>query len=854
MVFAATVAEWLDTVHPGYGRQMAQAVHEFGIDDAEMLVQELDIADISALLDHISSHPRCITTPLQRSRLGRALVAASHASHASRGQETHLEPPTVRVSVGHAAAPVMHATQEQDILPIITVAFVTKVPVAGRILDVSGAINLALTVTEGGKVLVSITAEDARHASASAAAASSSSLSSSSSPPSSSTTDPISVPSESLPTALPSSLPPSPGNTTKHARYPEPFTAAAAAAAFAAAEQRQPMPLHFVGGEPTAAEHSRAADHFLPASLMPEPAYASVTSAYPSTVSLFATPLAPPLADADLLLVRQHRTAAAAAAASASVYRSAAAAAAKDTAARAAQATAVAAAAAAVVGEAAGAASPKTQRAAILPLSPTRVQSEGDGGVAKPTWKERLNSIADLFVRKERVPWWEQPLQQRRQPVRLSWREELVDFAPLPDAVDSSSLPEGDTLGLELSFLFSPMGNAGSLADALVLPSSPTAELFKPIAPPGSGGSGRVSAPPGSGRRENERPYADCNEANDVATAATFTNIGSATLFGTNVAADGRVEGSKESSGTEAARRTTAKKVVEDGQVQLHSDSAEMARGWAFSSQLHATSHAATSVSPPPTMGAVKMVLSSASSPSRSKGSCSGFGFMCPACKHPNAGIWDFGAQRPGICRTCSANDAASGRIDIDIGKRAAVITSASSSAEIAVAASAVDAAAVAAFASADSLRSRLRKESDAESVKDVVGENTKEVQGLYSTGSSAQSKHVSIDFASVGDLDYRFQNTAERPLEEYTPMGAESIVQSRRFTEETGKSTLNPPMEPLVSPKFAGMNPNWWSSSFVASKSVDGADGNDASGPTNNTDAETDTAADGEPVVRQLF
>lgn len=680
------------------------------------------------------------------------------------------------------------------------------------------------------------------------------------------------------------------------------------------------MPLHFVGGEPTAAEHSRAADHFLPASLMPEPAYASVTSAYPSTVSLFATPLAPPLADADLLLVRQHRTAAAAAAASASVYRSAAAAAAKDTAARAAQATAVAAAAAAVVGEAAGAASPKTQRAAILPLSPTRVQSEGDGGVAKPTWKERLNSIADLFVRKERVPWWEQPLQQRRQPVRLSWREELVDFAPLPDAVDSSSLPEGDTLGLELSFLFSPldeeettegapapapvplaaaaeatresgadtegnvvsvsnasapsslltapsfslsasasmpsirMGNAGSLADALVLPSSPTAELFKPIAPPGSGGSGRVSAPPGSGRRENERPYADCNEANDVATAATFTNIGSATLFGTNVAADGRVEGSKESSGTEAARRTTAKKVVEDGQVQLHSDSAEMARGWAFSSQLHATSHAATSVSPPPTMGAVKMVLSSASSPSRSKGSCSGFGFMCPACKHPNAGIWDFGAQRPGICRTCSANDAASGRIDIDIGKRAAVITSASSSAEIAVAAAAVDAAAVAAFASADSLRSRLRKESDAESVKDVVGENTKEVQGLYSTGSSAQSKHVSIDFASVGDLDYRFQNTAERPLEEYTPMGAESIVQSRRFTEETGKSTLNPPMEPLVSPKFAGMNPNWWSSSFVASKSVDGADGNDASGPTNNTDAETDTAADGEPVVRQLF
>ena len=71
----------------------------------------------------------------------------------------------------------------------------------------------------------------------------------------------------------------------------------------------------------------------------------------------------------------------------------------------------------------------------------------------------------------------------------------------------------------------------------------------------------------------------------------------------------------------------------------------------------------------------MKMVLSSASSPSRSKGSCSGFGFMCPACKHPNAGIWDFGLQRPGPCSTCSANDAASGRIDIDIGKRAAVIT-----------------------------------------------------------------------------------------------------------------------------------------------------------------------------------
>lgn len=47
---------------------MAEAVQEFGVDDAEMLTKELDIADIAALLEHIASSPRCTSTPLQRSR------------------------------------------------------------------------------------------------------------------------------------------------------------------------------------------------------------------------------------------------------------------------------------------------------------------------------------------------------------------------------------------------------------------------------------------------------------------------------------------------------------------------------------------------------------------------------------------------------------------------------------------------------------------------------------------------------------------------------------------------------------------------------------------------------------------
>jgi len=200
-----TVGEWLDTVHPGYGQQMAAAVHEFGVDDAEMLTEELDIADIAALLQHIASSPRCTTTPLQRSRVGRALVAASHAS---RGPEKQLEPASICVSIGHAAA--SDDAAEDASMPIVSVTFDTKVPMAGRILDVSGAIKMALTVTEGDKILVTIVEDSFMASSPSSSSSLSSTTSSSSFSSSSSSSSSSSLPSSSA----------TPENNTSHAQNP----------------------------------------------------------------------------------------------------------------------------------------------------------------------------------------------------------------------------------------------------------------------------------------------------------------------------------------------------------------------------------------------------------------------------------------------------------------------------------------------------------------------------------------------------------------------------------------------------------------------------------------------------------
>ena len=724
-----------------------------------------------------------------------------------------------------------------------------------------------------------------------------------------------------------------------------------------------------------------------------------MTVAYPSTVNLFATPIAPPLSEADVLLVQQHRAAAAAAAACASVYRSAAEAAAKDTAARAAQAAVVAAAAAEA---AANASSPRTQPASIMPLSPTRrTNEESEDGVAKPSWKDRLNSIADLFLRKESVPWWEQPLQQRKQPFRLTWREELVDFAPLADHDESSALAEEeDTVGLELSFLFSSqeeedkaatagassssdadamsssaaaaeaggtrgattaaaaattaaattaaaaaaattttttntaaarrggaaaagggpkaaswlslpsissssltasaslsgsatsslpearVGNAGSLADALVLPSSPTAELFRPIALLGSSDSGRVSAPPGDGadagtshvRKErwlrtaggnNEASDAATIYASDVATAAaapsdtTFAAVGSSSNTDTG-GGDGADVG-----GTSSTTPPTSTNAAEvgDGQQQQHlqSDSAEMARGWAFSSQLHATSHPGPSVSPPPAVGAVKMVLSSASSPNRSKGSGSGFGFMCPACQHPNAGVWDFGAQRPGPCKTCSAKDAGSGGTpgvnrdpsDPRITKAnsrvadggSSVVVAASSPAEIEKAATAIEAAAAAAFAFASAevprnqglfVGKRSPRSSNIENYVNTYDEAMEMLrnESRPSSGTAAATATTATT-DTPGVLEHLLRTSAEI-AEEYTPMGAETIVQSRRSAEMDGDAAAVD-----TAPKFEGVGRWWHRAADTKSSPVAIADPSAAAG---------EKAADGMPISRKLF
>jgi hypothetical protein len=111
-----------------------------------------------------------------------------------------------------------------------------------------------------------------------------------------------------------------------------------------------------------------------------------------------------------------------------------------------------------------------------LPLSPVKMQQTpllvAESGTHRLSWKEKLNAIFNSS--KKSRHWWEQPLAPRRSAVRVSFRPQLVEFAPPPqytdptascdaDAVDGDrASPQQSIVGLELSFLFANTTEAAS--------------------------------------------------------------------------------------------------------------------------------------------------------------------------------------------------------------------------------------------------------------------------------------------------------------------------------------------------------------------------------------------------------